>query len=150
MSCAAILFLTIAHLGYMITEFVVISTSTNAMDECGPFIFYCVMVCATFHLFQFIAGFIYLASLNDDRNTITKDKLFKLFALYTVANGIWSMICLYYTDSECVDNFINEYKKLWGLVIIEVYTFYGSVGLTIIYKIYKRCRATHHNQNGIV
>ncbi len=136
MKCALILVLALAHLAWGITVAVAVSGSTDATNACGPFIYYCMVVCFAFHFAQFFFCLIYVASENDD-NSFPEYKLYQLLALFTTASGIWSMICLYYTDSSCVDVFERDYKNIWTFVNVELYIFYVSIAVALIYRGYK-------------
>ncbi len=136
MKCALISGLSVLHLACGIIEAVFVSGSTDANGACGPFIYYCMVDCFAFHFAQFFFCFIYAAFENDD-NSFPDYKLYRLLAVFTTASGVWSMVCLYYTDSSCVDVFEREYGHLWISVNVEVYIFYASVGLASIYRGYK-------------
>ncbi len=129
------LFLTILHLCYGIAEASILSESLSAKSACGPGIWYCILIRCIVHFFMFM---IYLADCGvglrtiseriTDLNTFDKEIRFNniknRWHTFSLASSIWACICLYGTESECVTYFEDNYKKLWSMLGVEVYTFF--------------------------
>ncbi len=129
------LFLTILHLCYGIAEASILSESLSAKSACGLAIWYCILIRCIVHFFMFM---IYLADCGvglrtiseriTDLNTFDKEIRFNniknRWHTFSLASSIWACICLYGTESECVTYFEDNYKKLWSMLGVEVYTFF--------------------------
>jgi hypothetical protein len=129
------LFLTILHFCYGIAEAVILSESLNAKSACGLAVWYCILVRCIVHFFMFV---IYLADcgvglrtlseritdLHTFDNEIRFNNIKNRWRTFSLASSIWACICLYGTESDCVTYFEDNYKKLWAMLGVEVYTFF--------------------------
>jgi hypothetical protein len=129
-------------IGYNFTvgllEAVELRDAPDAKYECGPGIWYCILIWCITHFASIPINFMAFADFMEPL-TIKAEARFMINSLQERINlvfvglGIWTCICLFTTKLECTDLFKNEYTKLWRLLILEVSMFFVVVTASIIY-----------------
>jgi hypothetical protein len=130
-------------------EAFILRCKTDAKYDCGPGIWYCILIWCITHIVMFAITFYefvrtfhtWLYEIKTP--AISNEVLNKLNSLNERVNlvcvglGIWACICLFTTKSECVDVFSNEYSRLWNLIYLEVIVFFVVIAvLTIRFIMY--------------
>ncbi len=130
------------NLSYGITCAVLLNNNTNAKYECGPAIWYCILLLCVTHFMLFAQKF-----TNDDKfdergkrfitwdtiNQVTQeDNQRDIWRAIHFIGCVWACICLYDTRNECIDVFEDKYSKLWTMIKVEVYTFFGLLAIATL------------------
>jgi hypothetical protein len=134
--------LTLMNLSYGITNAVLLANNTDAKYECGPAIWYCILLLCISHFMIFADKFTNTDKFDsngkrlitwDTINQITQsDNRRDIWKAFNIIGCVWACICLYDTRNSCIDVFESDYSNLWTMIKVEVYTFFGLLAIAML------------------